>query len=344
MRGGLMKILTVVIPCYNSEAYMCKAIDHALIGGPDVEVLIVDDGSKDNTLRIARDYEKRYPDIVRAVHQENKGHGGALNTGLENATGLYFKVCDSDDYLDYDAYIRVLNVLRRAAKSPKTIDVMINNYMYDKQGARHKKVMRYKGFFPEHKVFTWKDIKHRLPNSKYVLMHSLIYRTELLRESGVHLPEHTFYVDNLMAFQPMIYAKNLYYLDVTLYRYFIGRNDQSVNEDVMLTRLDQQLRVNKMMIDEYRPHLVEERRHLTYLVHYMSIMMSISSILLMRKGDKASLAAKKELWDYLKAKDKLLFARLRAGFLGMALNMPTAAGRKIAIDVYHLVQKIYGFN
>ena len=246
--------------------------------------------------------------------------------------------------LDYDAYIRVLNVLRRAAKSPKTIDVMINNYMYDKQGARHKKVMRYKGFFPEHKVFTWKDIRHRLPNSKYVLMHSLIYRTALLRESGICLPEHTFYVDNLMAFQPMIYAENLYYLDVTLYRYFIGRNDQSVNEEVMLTRLDQQLRVNRMMIDEYRPHLVEERQHLTYLVHYMSIMMSISSILLMRKGDKESLAAKKELWDYLKAKDKLLYARLRAGFLGMALNMPTAAGRRIAIDVYHLVQKIYGFN
>ena len=245
-----MKILTVVIPCYNSEAYMCKAIDHALIGGPDVEVLIVDDGSKDNTLKIALDYEKRYPDIVRAIHQENKGHGGALNTGLANATGLYFKVCDSDDYLDYDAYIRVLNVLRRAAKSPKTIDVMINNYMYDKQGARHKKVMRYKGFFPEHKVFTWKDIRHRLPNSKYVLMHSLIYRTALLRESGICLPEHTFYVDNLMAFQPMIYAKNLYYLDVTLYRYFIGRNDQSVNEEVMLTRLDQQLRVNRLMIDD----------------------------------------------------------------------------------------------
>jgi hypothetical protein len=142
----------------------------------------------------------------------------------------------------------------------------------------------------------------------------------------------------------MIYAKNLYYLDVTLYRYFIGRNDQSVNEEVMLTRLDQQLRVNKLMIDEYRPHLVEERQHLTYLVHYMSIMMSISSILLMRKGDKESLAAKKELWDYLKAKDKLLYARLRAGFLGLGLNMPTPLGRKIAIDVYHLVQKIYGFN
>ena len=73
-----MKILTVIIPCYNSEAYMKKAIDHVVVGGDDVEVLIVDDGSKDRTLEIAQDYEARYPGIVRAIHQENKGHGGAV--------------------------------------------------------------------------------------------------------------------------------------------------------------------------------------------------------------------------------------------------------------------------
>ena len=107
-----MKVLTVVIPCYNSEAYMSKAIDHALVGGEDVEVIVVDDGSTDHTLKIAQDYERRFPDIVRAIHQENKGHGGAVMTGLTNAQGLYFKVCDSDDYLDYDSFMEVLKVLR----------------------------------------------------------------------------------------------------------------------------------------------------------------------------------------------------------------------------------------
>ena len=112
-----MKILTVAIPSYNSEAYMKKAIDHALVGGEDVEVLVVDDGSKDSTLEIAKDYERRYPGIVRAVHQENKGHGGAVNTGLREAAGLYYKVCDSDDFLAYDSYIKVIESREKAANS-----------------------------------------------------------------------------------------------------------------------------------------------------------------------------------------------------------------------------------
>ena len=136
-----MKILTVAIPSYNSEAYMKKAIDHALIGGEDVEVLVVDDGSKDSTLEIAKDYERRYPGIVRAVHQENKGHGGAVNTGLREATGLYYKVCDSDDFLAYDSYIKVIEILKEVVSEGRELDAMICNYVYDKLGAKHKRVM-----------------------------------------------------------------------------------------------------------------------------------------------------------------------------------------------------------
>ena len=85
-----MKVLTVAIPCYNSEAYMKKALDHALVGGDDVEVLVVDDGSTDGTLEVAQDYERRYPGVIRVIHQENKGHGGAVNTALAEAQGIYF--------------------------------------------------------------------------------------------------------------------------------------------------------------------------------------------------------------------------------------------------------------
>ena len=103
-----MKILTITVPCYNSESYMRKCIDSLLIGGEDVEILIVDDGStKDRTPQIADEYAEKYPTIIRAIHQENKGHGGAVNTGIANATGLYFKVVDSDDWVDPDAYKKV---------------------------------------------------------------------------------------------------------------------------------------------------------------------------------------------------------------------------------------------
>ena len=98
-----MKLLSVAIPCYNSEAYMSKCINSLLIGGEEVEIIIVDDGSSDRTAEIADDYAEKYPTIVKAIHQENGGHGQAVNTGIKNATGLYFKVVDSDDWVNQDA-------------------------------------------------------------------------------------------------------------------------------------------------------------------------------------------------------------------------------------------------
>lgn len=339
-----MKLLSIAVPSYNSEAYMRKTIDHLVVGGEEVEVLVIDDGSKDNTLKVAQEYEEKYPGIVRAIHQKNKGHGGAVNTGMREATGEYFKVCDSDDYFEFDAFMSLLTVIRESVANANEPDVIITNYVYDKQGAKHKKIMDYTGRFPENTVFTWNDIKRPLKMSQYVLMHSLTYRLQLLRENKTTLPEHCFYVDNLMAFQPLIHAKTLYYLNVDLYMYYIGRQDQSVNEKVMLGRLDQQLKVTKLMIDEYQPHLVVEKSHMNYLVHYMGIMMTVSSILLMRKGTKEALRDRNELWKYLLKKDKKLYLRLRSNVLGMFMNVHTLPGRTMAVGGYHLVQRIFGFN
>ena len=143
-----MKILSIAVPCYNSQEYMRKCVDSLLKGGEDVEILIVDDGSKDDTLKIARDYEEKYPTIVKAIHQENKGHGGAVNTGLAHATGLYFKVVDSDDCVDVDVYLDIIKTLKELVAGPQTVDMFISNFVYDKAGAKHIKVMRYK-HFPE---------------------------------------------------------------------------------------------------------------------------------------------------------------------------------------------------
>ena len=110
-----MKILSVAIPCYNSAAYMDKCIKSLLAGGDDVEIIIVDDGSvKDNTAQIADDYAAKYPGIIKAVHQENGGHGEAVNTGLKNSTGKFFKVVDSDDWVDLEAYEKILAFLMTA--------------------------------------------------------------------------------------------------------------------------------------------------------------------------------------------------------------------------------------
>ena len=96
------KLITFAVPCYNSEAYMRGCVDSLLAGGERVEIIIIDDGSTDATGAIADEYASQYPTIVKVVHQENGGHGEGINQGVKNATGIYFKVVDSDDKMSED--------------------------------------------------------------------------------------------------------------------------------------------------------------------------------------------------------------------------------------------------
>ena len=108
-----MKLITFAIPCYNSEEYMSKCIESLLVCKDDIEIIIVDDGSKDKTAKIADDYQKKYPETIKAIHKENGGHGSGVNVGLENATGLYYKVVDSDDWVDKDALLKVIETIKK---------------------------------------------------------------------------------------------------------------------------------------------------------------------------------------------------------------------------------------
>ena len=337
-------MLSVAIPCYNSEGYMRHCIESLLVGGDEVEILIVDDGSaKDRTAEIADEYEKNYPGICRAIHQENGGHGEAVNAGLRAAQGIYFKVVDSDDWVDEEAYFEVLRTLRRFVYGNQTLDMLICNFVYEKQGAKRKKVMNYRTALPRDQVFSWKDVKVFMLG-QYILMHSVIYRTEMLHQCGMELPKHTFYVDNIFVYQPLPHVQTMYYLDVNFYRYFIGRQDQSVNEAVMIGRIDQQILVTKLMLDYYDMGKIQNRKLRHYMTRYLEIMMVISSILAIRSGTEENMAKKKELWRYVKKKNMLLWLRLRFGFLGQGMNLPGKGGRKVSIAGYKISQKFFGFN
>ncbi len=338
-----MTLLSITVPCYNSEAYMRKCVDSLLAGGADVEILIVDDGSTDDTGAIADEYAEKYPDIVRAIHQENGGHGQAVNTGLAHAKGLYFKVVDSDDWVNQEAYQAVLSTLEELIRGPQTLDMLISNFVYEKQGASRKKVMQYRKCFPKNEIFGWNQVKH-MHTGKYILMHSVIYRTELLKSCGLRLPSHTFYVDNLFVFEPLPYVTTLYYLDVNFYRYFIGREDQSVHESVMISRIDQQIRVNKRMVDVLVNASVKSRQLKKYMMRYLTIITAVSSVMLIRSGKKEYLEKKAELWTYLKEADKSLYKAVRHGIVGGAVNLPGRGGRSMSTTIYKICQKFYGFN
>ena len=338
-----MKLLTVTVPCYNSQDYMARCIDSLLPGGEDVEIIIVDDGSTDRTGEIADEYARKYPEIVRVIHQENGGHGAGLNAGINHATGLYFKVVDSDDWVEETAYRKVLSTLRSLCSGGCMLDMMISNFVYEKDGAKHKRIVKYTKVLPENQLFGWAETKN-FPIGKYILMHSVIYRTQLLRDCHLVLPKHTFYVDNLFVYIPLPYVKTMYYLNVNFYRYYIGREDQSVNESVMIRRIDQQLRVNKLMIDAYDLKRMQDRHLRRYMLSYLEIITIISTVMLMKSGTKENLQKKRDLWAYVQSQDRWLFHRLRNHIMGQTIHLPGKGGRKISLAIYKISQKVIGFN
>ncbi|MBR5260167.1 MAG: glycosyltransferase family 2 protein [Eggerthellaceae bacterium] len=339
-----MKTISFAVPCYNSAAYMDKCIETLLACGDDVEILIVNDGSfKDNTAEIADAWEQRHPGIIKAIHKENGGHGSAVNAGLKNATGRYFKVVDSDDWLDADAMAEVMQYLRRQMELKDPTDMVIANYVYEKVHEGTRTVMRYKNVFPERKEFGWDEVGH-FNQSQYLLMHSVIYRTELLHEIGLELPHHCFYVDNIFVYEPLPHVESMYYLDVDMYRYFIGREDQSVNEKVMMGRIDQQLRVTRTMIDAVDVMSIEDKRLRQYMENYLAMMMCICTVFLRMRNTAEDEEKREGIWRYLKEADPVLYKRIRHSLLSMCTNIPTELGRRIGLGGYHVAQKIFKFN
>ena len=131
----MQKLISFCVPSYNSEAYMEKCIDSLLVGGDRVEIIIVNDGSKDNTGAIADSYKERYPDIVKVVHKENGGHGSGVNAGIREATGIYYKVVDSDDWADEEGLKILLDTIEKHLNEGTSPDTYFVNYIFTLYGS-----------------------------------------------------------------------------------------------------------------------------------------------------------------------------------------------------------------
>ena len=339
------KLITFAVPCYNSAAYMRHCIETLLSAGEQAEIILVDDGStKDDTPAICDEYAAKYPTIVKVIHQENGGHGEGVNQGIRNATGLYYKVVDSDDWLDEAALRTVLAKLNTLTARGTAPDLTICNYVYEHVEDNTSHTVRYTNVFPQNRLFSWTHVGHFRPDQK-LLMHSVMYRTQVLRDCGMVLPKHTVYVDNIFVYQPLPFVKSMYYMDLDLYRYFIGRADQSVNESVMVKRVDQQLRVTRHMIDcQDLDALKGQKKLRSYMLHYLSMMMAISDIFLLLDGSAAAKQKENELWAYLKAHTSAgVYRSIRYGFGGVT-NLKIPKGDKLVLGGYRIAQKIFKFN
>ena len=340
------KLITFAIPSYNSAAFMHNCIDSILsCEADDIEIIIVNDGSKDNTGEVADKYAAEHPDTVRAIHQENGGHGEGVNQGIRHARGKYYKVVDSDDRLDSNELKKLLCRMRELEAEGKTIDMYTCNYVYVRVEDGSRRPMNYRNIFPEEQICTWDDT-NPFGTSQYLMMHSVIYRTQLLRDLNFVLPKHTFYVDNLYMYIPFPAVNSIYYMDLDLYLYYVGSNEQSVNEKNMVKRIDQQLLVTKLIIDAYDLWEIRKQSNALYkyMLHELSLMMMISSIFLCITNNREATKKLKNIWRYLKAKDRKIYRKIRYASVAGLTNLPGKPGRKISVAGYRAVHKIYKFN
>ena len=336
-----MKLLTVTVPCYNSEAYMEKCVESLLVGGDRVEIIIINDGSKDRTGEIADAYVAKYPNIVRVVHQENGGHGEGINQGVIHATGKYFKVVDSDDVVseDFPAFLDKLEEL----EAQGGVDYIATNYYYVHTDGVGDRSISYKNALPQGKIFGWDDTK-KFKIHQLLTIHSSTFRTELMRQCAEPLPKHVFYEDNLMVYRVLPKVEKMYYMNIDLYRYWIGRPDQSVQEEVMKKRYTHQLMVTERCFRTCRLDEIKNKRLRAYLKHEFFVMFGISILYArLNKSDEAD-ANLDRMWQACIDHDAKWGKHFRYRTPLALICLPGRFGRNFGVFIYRLANKIVRFN
>ena len=338
-----MKLISFAVPSYNSQDYLHHCVQTLLSGGEDVEILIINDGSKDNTAAIADAFAAQYPTIVRAIHKENGGHGSGVNRGMQEATGLYYKVVDSDDWVDEQALKTLLDTIKCHQAEDRLPDLYITNFIYDRSLENKRFTRHWRRQFRANAFQTW-DHVGGFYGAQVLLMHSLMYKTERLRESGLQLPEHTFYVDNLFAYQPLPLMESIFYLDVDLYHYFIGRDDQSVNIKNFTRRYDQQIRVMDRMAKAYSYRQIQQMQPALrrYMLHCLSaIMMNTMMFCCSGGSDPERIAAHDGLWQDILQRDPELHYQLAYNSMPFFVRwMPWKLRGKMMLFGYKVLCKI----
>lgn len=333
-----MKWISIVVPCYNSAEYVERCVDSLLVGGDDVEVIIVNDGSTDDTPKIADEYARRYPNVVKVVHQPNGGHGEAINSGLKEASGRYFRVVDSDDWLDADAFSSLLSAMK---SQDELADMFVTNYVYTHADGTADNVIDYRREFKKGKACNWSQTrKFRL--ATYLTLHSVTFKTELVRRSGVVCPKHTFYEDNYFVYVPLKYVETFKYVDVDLYRYYIGREGQSVQGDVFARRYAQQIYVSELIFKQY--DLAQEiklnAKRGKCLYHNCRMVMSVATAgARLNCSDEADQNVN-DMWNRCIEHDEKYGKKLRY-HTPIALQMfPGKSGRNFANGLYRITRKL----
>ena len=241
------KILTVVIPTYNMEKYLRKCLDSLIIDDQDLidklEVLVVNDGSKDSSSDIAHQYQDKYPEVFRVIDKENGNYGSCVNRGLKEAVGKYIKVLDADDTFETNNFSDYLEFLVN-----NDVDCVISDMMRVDEDGKCKALCRFN--FPSNTPFGLDEMGEN--EWRKLWMHCVCYKTINLRNINYHQTEGISYTDQEWICLPMATSKKLSYFPHIVYKYFVGREGQTTNVDVWEQNLWQEIEGLKVMINNHR--------------------------------------------------------------------------------------------
>lgn len=242
-----MKVLTILIPVYNTEKYLRRCLDSLLIDDvlEKIEIIAVNDGGKDGSIDILREYEKQYSNCIRVIDKENGGHGSTINAGIQAATGKYFRVLDSDDWFNTIEFIEFVHRLEI-----ENADLVVCDYCKEHTYNSKSEYFEYKNL-EDRKCYNFNDIDLSILAGEYFVMATSTYKTEILRSSGLHLLENTFYVDMQYNVVPITKVETFTYYHLDIYRYFIGRREQSMNMDNFVRNQNHHKKMIKWLIEYY---------------------------------------------------------------------------------------------
>ena len=339
-----MKLLTIVVPSYNVEGLLRRCVERMIPAGPELDVLIVDDGSTDGTPAVADALAAEHPEIVRVVHQENGGHGEGLNQGIRQAQGIYLKSVDADDRIDPESLQAMLALLREHATPETWADLVVNDYVYDNPGREKVFQVKYNHVFHAGRMDTWESCR-RFPIWKQFMIHSLCYRVALLREHDYELPRHCFYEDNLYIYQPLPWVKKILYLHRPLYGYLVGQENQSVSQKNILRRMDQNTEMVTRMICTWTWDQIRQqpKKLRGYMLSFLSGQILGVTVLHEAANNEESARMNREMWEKIRAFDPELCRRLRRYPSAAVITLPGPMFRRLVFHISRSAQKKIGF-
>jgi glycosyltransferase involved in cell wall biosynthesis len=320
---------------------MANCIESLLVGGERVEIIVINDGSKDNTGAIGDEYAAKYPNIVKVIHQENGGHGEGINQGLRHAAGKYFKVVDSDDTVnaDFPAFLDKLEECDRNGG----VDLFVTNYFYVHTDGIGDRSINYSNALPENKIFGWEDTK-RFLISQLLTIHSCTFRTEVMRRCKTDLPRKVFYEDNLMVCRSLPEVKRMYYMNVDLYRYTIGREGQSVQDDISRRRYSHHIQIAETCFKCIDLEQITSKRQRQYLNHELFMLFGIATIFTRLNNTEQTEAALKQMWENCYAHNAKQAAHFREKSLLYFINIPGKFGIQFVNLIHKTAYKVVRFN